>query len=272
MDIVLLLLFFSALTRSALAFPNRAGSCLGGEAAVNGSHISRTIIYRGALEEGGVYTDINRTVLAPSISEVFYTGRDYVISVNGTLHDFKGVLIRLEINGTADVDTSQALLPLSNTQNAIACTDPRIRGITHYNSSWKASASGILRVDEPAVVMLDITVVGLNNATASVYGYTRYLLNFTEENHLPVTATNTTSDDLHENPPEILTISNGMSTDSSDAESSDSSKPENAAIDLTPTILINPLNTGSANGEDAQDEEEAEENRQPPPPQIYFGN
>lgn len=63
---------------------------------------------------------------------------------------------------------------------------PNVIGITHSNSTFKSITSGFLQVEQAGLMALDITIVGLNNASASLYGYDRFLLQFGESTNAPI--------------------------------------------------------------------------------------
>lgn len=183
---VLLIVLIADSLGAVSAYPTSAGSCIGGEAAVGGSHIVFTFmdqprtfgLISGSLADGDVEVTIGDIPLVdPLTSYELSTGVEYVISVVGTLYDgYKGLLIRME-DPTERLDLSAALLPDENTQEAAVCQAPVV-GITHVDSEFKRESTGRIRVDEPGSVVLDITMVGLNDAFATFYGYNRFMLTF----------------------------------------------------------------------------------------------
>jgi hypothetical protein len=104
----------------------------------------------------------------------FPVGEDLDIRVVGEVFDYRGILIRLEAD--QGVDTSGALIPTTDgTQAANVCSDP-VQGITHRNSVLKNNQGGIIRLDEPTSLSLDVTIVVSNNNTNSRFYYSRFLL------------------------------------------------------------------------------------------------
>jgi hypothetical protein len=163
-------------------FPDGAGGCEGGVAAAGGAHLdSSKSILSASLFEGGIAVFIGDTELEPSRTDTFPIGQDLPIQVvalpvSGDPVPFKGVLIRVE--PPDGVDAFNAIMAAENTQQAGVCEAP-VGGITHLNRDDKTLASGTIRFDEEVVgVALDVTVVFLNEATASAYAYTRFAANF----------------------------------------------------------------------------------------------
>jgi hypothetical protein len=176
-------------------FPDGAGGCEGGVAAAGGSHLdsSKTIL-AATLFEGGIAVFVGDTQLEPSRTDEFPIGQDLPIqvvaqAVSGDPVAFKGVLIRVEAPDGVP-DAFNAIIAAENTQQASVCEAP-VGGITHFNRDEKTVASGTIRFDEEVLgVTLDISVVFLNEATASAYAYTRFTTNFraTTPISAPVTA------------------------------------------------------------------------------------
>jgi len=107
-------------------------------------------------------------------------GVDHTISVVASLYEgYKGLLIRME-SANGDLDLTGALQPGLNTVVTDICEAPVV-GISHYENSFKKESSGTIRLDEAGTVYLDITMVGINDSFASLYGYSRYSVSFVEE-------------------------------------------------------------------------------------------
>lgn len=178
------------------AFPTGAGSCRGGQAAVGGAHVDATqrpIIQGSTLDDGGfvvTFGDMelsaDRLGLAPLLLE---TNKNYRIDVRATQYAYKGVLVRLEpLDGQ---DTTGSLMPLLNVREAEDICEAPVVGVTHTSSQFKQLHSATINMSEPGEIFLDITIVGLNNATASLYGYDAFRVKFGEldsqETSAPVT-------------------------------------------------------------------------------------
>lgn len=92
-----------------LAFPNGAGGCQGGQAAVNGTHLQRTRLTTGSLEDNNLQIVLNGRVplLANTIMNI-PIGIDHTWTLQSTDNDlqFRGFLLRLE-GPTEDYDTMQ---------------------------------------------------------------------------------------------------------------------------------------------------------------------
>lgn len=174
------------------AFITGAGGCEGGVAAVAGLHTTTgngKNVYDGSISSGSVTILISHHVLNPEIVQDLPIGQDLEVMVRLSSGSFRGVLLRLEAMDDS-VETTGALLPLTNTQDAAVCFDP-IVGITHTDNFPKNEASGVLRLDEETKdVLLDITLVIENSATASSYLFSRFRLNFvsSESSTIPLSS------------------------------------------------------------------------------------
>jgi hypothetical protein len=167
------------------AYPNGAGSCIGGKAAVGGAHFLQSFVYSGYVSAGPMVITMAETALDASVLQELEVGVEYKIRVNSSsTYPYKGILIRVEAASSFVNLTQENLKPAWNTHAAIACEAPVV-GITHVDNVEKNITSGILRMDQPGIVFMDITVVGINNATGSIFGWSRYLLNFLESNGEP---------------------------------------------------------------------------------------
>jgi hypothetical protein len=134
-------------------------------------------------------TDPNTTNATLSIPQ-FKVDTTYEISVLGTRYAYKGCLIRMESLNNQDLYA--ALLPGTNMGPAFACfgnesstsggdggtSTNLVTGISHTDNPLKQLHSGVIRLADPGHVVLDITVVGINNATVSLYAYSQYTLRF----------------------------------------------------------------------------------------------
>jgi hypothetical protein len=166
-------------TTTVTSFPNGAGGCLGGMAAVGGSHLDTVggrPVTNNTLLAGGVEIRIGNTTLDVNAPLDVRISANHTITVASTQFPIRGVLIRLE--APDGVDTTFALTPGSLMQNAVRCVAPII-GTTHINNTDKPELTSTIRFDESVEsIFLDITGVFINNAAGSVYVYSRYVVNF----------------------------------------------------------------------------------------------
>jgi hypothetical protein len=167
------------LASSAHAFPNGAGGCSGGEAAVMGFHLSTSggkVITTGSLADGGVGLVLDGVPLDPMATTArnFSTSDIHVLTLAG-LSPYRGMLVRL--SSPSGVDTTSSLLETSDDlQDAGACSAPVV-GITHTNSNLKNAQSMQLSMPSEGEITIDVTVVIANNSTDSIYYYSGYTLN-----------------------------------------------------------------------------------------------
>jgi hypothetical protein len=183
------LLLLSSL-QVARSYPSQAGWCPGGLPAVAGPHVDQDkSLTTGSIADGDLSVVIDRTTsLEASIgdqssSAVLQTGRDYEIRIVAGSSRYRGFLIRLEAT-EASVNTSMALIPRNLSQAAAVCFSPAV-GISHYDRDLKNFASGILRLDEPGSVSLDVTVVKENSNLVSSYFYSAYSVRFDDSGGEP---------------------------------------------------------------------------------------
>jgi hypothetical protein len=182
------------------AYPNQAGACHGNQAAVKGSHVSNSYyssdadftkqrpIHSGSLEENEKLQVLMNGVELSSLSttELLYN-TEYFVEILSTTQPFKGVLLRFESLAFTTAERAKGpasfiLKPLTNAQTAVACgTSSTIQGVTHTDNSLKYVFSSELLLDPPtdttkstSYYAMDITVVDVNNLTASIYWYTQY--------------------------------------------------------------------------------------------------
>lgn len=178
----LLFILVATLPRGSVSFPNGAGGCAGGEAAVDDFHLQGGMgktIETGSLENNGFEVSIDGNVLDPNEPYIFTIGVDHVLLVEGR-DRFLGILVRLEAEDDG-VDTIGALDENSNNlQEADACIRAVV-GITHTNNNRKRDAEIILRLDETTAATLDITLVLANNVDESIYYYSGYNLEAIEQ-------------------------------------------------------------------------------------------
>jgi hypothetical protein len=161
----------ATLCQSAAAFPNGAGGCSVGIAAVQGSHLTNPTT--GSLADGGLSISLGGVTLAAGSTTAFPVNTDTVITVSSTTKSFKGFLLRLGETGGVTTDNAWSFAGL-DIQKAFACFD--VGGVTHTSNNVKTSISATLRLPTAATAMpLDVTIV-IQNVGGSEYYYSQYLL------------------------------------------------------------------------------------------------
>jgi hypothetical protein len=165
------LLLLAVALNGARAYPNGAGGCSGGQAAVQGFHL-QSGYKTGSLGDGGYQVLLDGRTLNPGGLVNFTAGEDHTLTVSGT---FRGILVRLQADN--GVDTSAALSENSSLlQHASVCSAP-VAGITHNSRATKTGAEVILHLDKPSDVALDITIVLENNESGqSIFYYSGFTL------------------------------------------------------------------------------------------------
>jgi hypothetical protein len=164
------LLLLTLTSPFAAAFPNGAGACPEGEAAVAGEHVSDSNginIQTGELEDGGFQFAIGGQNLGGGGLFVLVAGEIYDWSLSGP--PFRGFLVRLEGNSDAFFDSGNGVQPAS------ACFG-NVAGLTHTNSDARQQVGGTLMLDEMTTgLSLDVTVVVenrmVNEVRSSIYYY-----------------------------------------------------------------------------------------------------
>lgn len=234
------------------AYPTGAGSCPGGLPAVGGSHIMTNttddsstgtkLIQSSGLLDNEFLVAINDTFVttATAFNPSFHINTPYTISVYNNRFLYKGILIRVEVPTTYTTTTTGrsnfTFIPLTNTQYSFACVAQglNVLGITHTNSSLKNIHSGILEIIEPTSnVTLDITVVGVNNDTISLYAYDRLYLNFIDPN-APIETTNSPTASPVATPTSPVSVAPTV-TNTTSATETPSAAPANNTDIVTPT-------------------------------------
>lgn len=166
------------------AFPTGAGSCIGGEAAVGGGHLTRTNVVNTTFAALGIQVSIGGTIVTPGATFGLLIGDDPMVEIIATANPFRGALIRLEAKQGQTI--TGGLIPGINAQSASVCEAP-VLGITHGDNDIKTSFSGVLKINNPGLTTLDITVVEVNRGEFSIYGYGFYDLVFLLPPSLPPT-------------------------------------------------------------------------------------
>jgi hypothetical protein len=167
------------------AYQTGAGACPAGGAAVGGGHLDASngrTVQTGELYQGGVSVTLSniQSPLIPMQAVTIATQTEYTLTVATTTEPgFKGILLRLGSSGNDDDNNAMTIQPTDATilQEANACTtESNAVGVTHVDNTPKLSVSAVVRFDAPGTVALDITLVGANLDTISVYGYNGFVL------------------------------------------------------------------------------------------------
>jgi hypothetical protein len=189
MKLSLFLSIVSSLTfhaRFVEAGPLGAGGCYGGIAAVYGSHVLRNATVNGTLADGGFSLFVKDVQVDSSNEVALDLSTTHPIYVSGEKL-YKGVLYRLEAEDGSDM-TGIIELSEGDTNTKLAddvCLVP-VAGVTHANANEKNDVPATLNTgDEPAVYLLDVTIVVSNTADMSEYYYTRYTLSVESSDHSP---------------------------------------------------------------------------------------
>lgn len=175
------------------SFPTGAGSCIGGQAAVSGSHLdfgpgspSRRVGGFGTLAEGNVTLRLGgSSVRADSTVTVLSIGKDVSWTLSAGKLPIRGFLVRVQAPG--GVETAAAITCGVNQTLSSTCAPPII-GCTHTERSDKFNVTGgSLRFDNVTRgVKVDVTVVFQNNfavsgstdTPASLYAYSSFNVDF----------------------------------------------------------------------------------------------
>jgi hypothetical protein len=207
-QLALLLLVWQPTTNTLLvqAYSTGAGACPAGVAAVGGFHLDASngrTVQTGELFQGGVSVTLSSSSmdspLVPNQATTIATQTDYTLTVATTAEQgFRGILLRLGGGGdSAEDEDTMTIVPTdaATLQEANACTTERNAvGVTHVDNVPKLAVSAVIRFDAPGTKMLDITLVGANLETVSVYGYNGFVLDVqgpaaTTTTNAPVAAT-----------------------------------------------------------------------------------
>jgi hypothetical protein len=179
------LVIVSSLFAGALASPMGASGCEGGQSAVGGTHLSKTLKKEGVLADGSLTFAIDGIPLDPETTMDIPIGVDHTWTLSVDLdgvqaRPFKGFLVRLDGNG---VGVEDALLAISRSeemvQSALACSAiDGIGGVTHTNNKTKTCVSGSLVLDEAMDGMIfDVTVVIENIQDKSAHFFNSFAVN-----------------------------------------------------------------------------------------------
>jgi hypothetical protein len=176
------------------AFATQAGGdCLGGQAAVGGLHTQTATasdggtrkMLDGSLLDNQIGFYVDGTILTDSSADaaaitVVPAGVEHMLEIVAS-HPFNGALVRIESTtataGGSSSTTDLTLIPMINAQIATVCQDPAVRGFTQTDNKDKNAMSGAFLTSAQGEFVIDVTVVGYNNATGSVYWYSQFKLN-----------------------------------------------------------------------------------------------
>jgi hypothetical protein len=162
---------------SAQAFSTGAGGCDTG-GAVGGPHLVSPTT--GPLSTGSFQVLLDGTTpLLPDTPTSITASQLYTLSIVPSAGaTFRGALFRV-------AGTGVTLLPGTNAQVAVACTD--VAGVTHTSNDLKTDFKATVQVDGTASTIVDVTVVVANSATAgSTYYYSQFLLQPTDAATTPM--------------------------------------------------------------------------------------
>ena len=189
--IFLFVISIAIVTTTVNAFSTGAGSCAAGNGApVSGRHLeptnsdgSKRTVLSGALSDGFVSILVNNNMNDPLVENIPYilqTQTLYTLTVVTTQEPgYKGILIRFSnTDNTLDVPNDVILEPTdSSLQLAEMCTsETNTIGLTHVTNSEKLSVTAEMTFNAPGTIVLDISIVGVNDDIASLYGHTGYIL------------------------------------------------------------------------------------------------
>ena len=188
-----LLLLVSATVSTVLALPSAPGQCIGGQAAVGGSHLSASSLTTGSLATGGMTVSVNGQAVSEGGALTLPTGVEHTITLdvtgtNSAVTFFRGFLIRL---GETDVPTLGVVQPVDTAISAVpgVCTNAGVGGVGHNSRVDKTTASAKVMLSSPAASMpLDVTAVVANRNGVSEYYYSSYTLSLETVTAAPVTA------------------------------------------------------------------------------------
>ena len=164
------------------AYPDGAGGCAGGRAAVGGYHRNKLLGFRSItsrnLTAAGIELQIGGFKLEEggSVNRLFNISHPITVNgVNGK--KFLGFLIR--VSSLFGADTAGVLTPdPAVAEIAKVCKAPVV-GITHKSASAKTSAGGLINfpVVSPGI-LIDVTVVFKNKFSGSSFAYGSFTINF----------------------------------------------------------------------------------------------
>lgn len=163
-------------TLSVYAYPVGAGTCGAGASIGSDSAGNHGQTGTGALSGGNLSVKLNGTLDTGSTA-VYTIGADTTLELvdeNSSGSGFKGFLLRLSSTDGVDVTNKLIVIDSDNSQILTSCASD-VAGVTHTNRNGKVSISVIFSVDQPADLVLDVTVVKSNPPKDNWY-YSQYLI------------------------------------------------------------------------------------------------
>jgi len=174
------------------AYPDRAGGCAGGQAAVGPPHLTfQQQIRSGTLADFGYVVTIDGVPLAANGRSLivgpenqFLVNETHVVRVDSPEQSLKGVLIRVELPEDMNARSMGVLRPGAKTQVADACLSmpDNVAGVGHFKDNRKFWVSANLELDQLVDRFpIDVTVVLTNNKYVSTFAYTRFYVSAVSE-------------------------------------------------------------------------------------------
>lgn len=245
------------LSSSIHAFPSGAGGCSGGQAAVEGAHLTTDAV-TGFLSDGGFELVVNdQFSLDPDTLTSLEIGKPYSLSIRSS-GPFRGILIRMEGDGIT-------VTPASGFQEAAVCDGDGALGITHTENSDKTGLTSIgsFEVSSTQDLGVDVTIVVSNNGQdGSEYYYNPYLLETTEvlpsDVPLPATIPPDATPNVTATVPPTPEVTIGSSTmkPTSNATTEETIPPTpEETIPATPALSSGPGDNGNVTAAPAEKEE-----------------
>ncbi|GKY93511.1 hypothetical protein MPSEU_000318500 [Mayamaea pseudoterrestris] len=140
------------------------------------------------LSKHGFELFISNQLIDPNRHTVLQVGMDYVLRIKVTEDRFRGAFLRLEPLSEVS-DTSGALQPRDATTQVSKYCDEPVVGIGTIDLESKPGVTGILRMDETANAMLDVTIVKTFTDNHITYAYSQYKIRFVNDMPLPAIPT-----------------------------------------------------------------------------------
>jgi hypothetical protein len=154
---------YAIVVPGSYAFPGGAGSCASGRDAIanNGPHSSLPNSGGGELTGGNLRVLVNGAELSVGggVNNRVSVGVDHAIEISGTAGAvFRGFLLRLdgEADTTDYLSTNDNLAKVATSQ---CVSGQGVGGLTHTSRVDKATVRGVVHVAEPAMYVLDVSVV-----------------------------------------------------------------------------------------------------------------
>ena len=173
-------LLFVVLLSTVVCYPNGAGGCTGGKAAVGGEHTSASQVLSRTLAQKGVKVSVGGVTIAAGGTGVVAYGKTQTIKITGS--NMEGVLIRVQ--APSGVSTSKVLTAGSGLKVTSVCKSPVV-GVTQKSSSKVSSYSSTINFPTSTKgVILDITIVYSTGRKSSEHAYGRVKVDFTKKRRL----------------------------------------------------------------------------------------